>query len=323
MKDRWRRAGSKPPASNTPRMLRKAILIGLSVLVAAFGAPAAGARPASTKGPLMPITLGKTNILTGAKTGYVQVSVERPMTLDYGALTQIKGEFTRLFNKGGPSPSVQVRGKGDFIGMAITRDRDGVEPLIVTGQFRGHSDVDRVVNFSSPLLGRHIELKPGTYRIFLIADGAEAEVRFIFNKGTGSTNLTPIVPSHSDAHSTNSFTKAGEIGVLHAVNEHTVSSERAFAVDMLAVHGGEEVLEGMGVCIKPLDGVLPVDYYGPRCGNGGDDVFIAEAQGRGETYFMFLQDGSVTKGRWGFGGWYAGDARPDYVGLQSLTIDRS
>lgn len=304
-------------------MWSKTLVLGLLVLLAAAVAvPGVAARSVVTGGPPA-LALAKTNVLTGTKTGYVRVRVDRAMTLDYGALTMIKGGFPRLFNEAGPSPSVEVRGKGDFIGMAITHDRSGAEPLIVTGQFRGQSDVNRVVNFSSPLLGRQIELKPGTYRIFLIADGTKAEVRFTFDKGTGTTNLTPAVPTHSAAHSTDSFTKAGEVGVLHAVNEHTIKSERAFAVDMLTVHGGEEVLEGLGVCIKPRDGLLPVDYYGPRCGNGGDDVFIAEAQGRDDTYFMFLQDGDITQGRWGFGGWYAGDARPDYVGLQSLTIDRS
>lgn len=322
MTHRWRRTGSSPPASNNPAMLRKAILIGLSVVVAVFGAPVAGAGPAGTTAPVLPITLGKSNILTGTQTGYVRVSVERPMTLDYGALTQIKGEFTRLFSKGGPSPSVQVRGKGEFVGMAITKDRDGAEPLIVTGQFRGQSDMRPVVNFSSPLLGRRIELKRGFYRIFLITDG-RAEIRFTFDRGAGTTRLTPTVSTNSDAHSTDTFTKAAELGALYAVNEHTITSEEAFAAAMVTVDGGDEVLEAFGACIQPLDGDLPVQYYGPRCGNGGDEIFIAEAQGRRPTYFVLVQDGGISKGRWGFGGWYAGDARPDYVGLQSLTIDRS
>lgn len=294
----------------------------LALLAAAIGAPTAGARPATTKAPLMPITLGKTNILTGTTSGYVPVSVEQPMTLDYGALTQFKGEFTRLFSKDGPSPSVRVRGKGDFIGMAITHDRDGAEPLIVTGQFRGQSDVRPVVNFSSPLLGRRIELKPGFYRIFLIADG-KAEVSFTFDRGSGTTRLTPSVSTNSDAYSSDTFNKAGEVGALYAVNEHTIEAEEAFAAAVVMIDGGDEVLEALGACIQPLDGALPVQYYGPRCGNGGHEIFIAEAEGRRPTYFVFLQDGSIGSGRWGFGGWYAGDARPDYVGLQSLTIDRS
>lgn len=290
------------------------------LFVVALVQPAAASRVARQSSA---IPLAKTNVITGTKTGYVRVSVDKPMTLDYGALTYMKGGYPRLFRKSGPSPSVEVTGKGDFIGLAITRDRAEAEPLFVSGQFRGSTEVDRVVNFSSPLLGRYIELAPGTYRVFLISDGKPASVRFTFDRGrSGTRRLQVATSTHSQAHATDSFTRFAAGGTMYAANEHVVKSQRSFAVDMLAVHGGEEVAEGFGVCINDLTGPLPLDYHGPRCGNGGDAVFVAGAKGRDDTFFMFLEDHEVTRGRWSFGGWYAGDAEPEYVGLHSLTIDR-
>lgn len=270
------------------------------------------------------VVLSKTNVLRGKTTGYTRVSLRTSAVLDYGALAPIKGKFPRLFRKQGPSPSLEVSGRGDFIGIAMTPDRDGADPLFVSGQFRGQGTADKVVNFTSPFYGRRIRLSPGTYRVYLIADGYPAEVRFTFNRGvSGTTRFAPQTVIDSTAQTAADFMRLGEAGAKYSVNEHVVESGRALtAVGMLLVHGGQEVGEGMGVCIKNLDGAAP-GYFGPRCGNGFDKVFVAEVQGRADTYFITLEDQGVTRGRWGFGGWYAGDARPESVSLHSLTVDRN
>lgn len=205
----------------------------------------------------------------------------------------------------------------------MTRDRAGAPPLFVSGQFRGRSDADRVVNYSSPILVRRITLDPGHYRVYLIADEKPARVSFTFDRGlTGSRRLQPFVTTHAEAATSDDFTEAaGAAGFLHGSNEHAVTTDETLAVNMLAIHGGDEILEGAGVCIKDLEATIHLDYYGPRC-SGDEKVFVAQASTRADTYFMFLEDHGVTRGRWGFGGWYGGDTAPEYVGLHMLTIDR-
>ena len=104
-----------------------------------------------------------------------------------------------------------------------------------------------------------------------------------------------------------------------------IGSENALAVDLLLVHGGDEVLEGMGLCVHNAEDAVPDVYVGPQCPAYASyhDVMLQGVSGRADTFFMFIEERTLSSGRWTLGGWYAGDAEPDYVGLHTLSISPS
>lgn len=158
-------------------------LVALAALLLAFLAP-----PATAAGPTAPKTPALTGTVTisGAKTGYVPVTIARDARL---------GDPFHVSRR----DSVKIEGGGRMAGFALVQDgRQG--PVIVGGrseftvpyaQRQGEFIYDAL---NGPPQGDDSYLLPaGSYRLYLLTDGKPTKVTLRFGGLRGQSALTPKV----------------------------------------------------------------------------------------------------------------------------------
>lgn len=169
--------------------MKRRLLIGACIALLVPSMPLA-AEPAESTTP----RLAATNVITGTGISSMAVHLDRPATL-YSAV--------------GKSPDVKIRGAGRFVGIALVHEgrtvvRDGAEvreiPALLIGRYRQclspGCDKGKPVGVVLPLAhdwqwNEDLVLPRGDYTLYLIADGAPAQVELRLHGASGEAALSP------------------------------------------------------------------------------------------------------------------------------------
>lgn len=151
------------------------------------GAFVAGAvvAPAAARSPAPRVTLGKVNVISGDHIGGIEVHIPRAVTIEGDPFS---------------NDDVSYSGKGRVVGIALVEDgpptRQAFEVISVRWAFCGSAacepgDYVDELTTTSNWRGKRWRIPAGDYRLYLIADGAPAEVTLRLGELEGRTALRP------------------------------------------------------------------------------------------------------------------------------------
>lgn len=233
---------------------RTALLAAAMITLLSAGAPPSWSSP-DTSPP--PPALQKINVLTGAHTSYIDVRLERPARLDLRR---------RSARPNGPNKHIEIRGKGRFVGFAL-RDlqsqRSG--PLVVAGRYTscrrpGCVAGDRLstilpgegdVRFdgSGETVPRYLELEPGDYRLYLIADDAKAKVKITLLDLVGRRLFEPKTrATFFEAKTPEAQPQLSREGSSYAAGDSFYAGGEGFFMTLLLLSGSEMGQLDWGIC---------------------------------------------------------------------------
>lgn len=189
-------------------LVRRAVLAAFALAVGV--APGAGAAP-----PTLPPAVAGLTVVSSSFTGYVRVTLPRPMRLPVPALV-------------GKTDSVRVTGGGRMAAFAIVQE--GFNGVIIVGghsrfmephaRYFGefHHDFNTVPREKDEWV-----LPAGTYRLYLMPDGQPAQLSLKFKNATGRRDLRGVVRR--------SYTVQDQLRIDPTQSRHLLSFGGEFAND--------------------------------------------------------------------------------------------
>lgn len=237
------------------RSRRRAALLATAVIAfSSAGAPPSRSSPVTSSPPP---TLREINVLSGTHTSYIDVRLERPARLDLRR---------RSARPNGPNKHIEIRGKGRFVGFAL-RDLQSQrsDPLVVAGRYApcrrpGCVGGDRLstilpgegdVRFdgSGEDVPRYLELGAGDYRLYLIADGARAEVKITLLGLSGERLFEPKSrATFFEAKTPEAQPQLSGEGSSYAAGDSFYAGGEGFFMTLLLLGGSDLGQLDWGIC---------------------------------------------------------------------------
>ena len=290
------------------------------------------------------VPLGAVNVLRGNQTGYVEVSLSRPVTIDAAEPNSPGASI---------NSDITVRGAGRFVGVALVEDPfpggRSPEKFFLAGRFRGcdatgcragKRTAETMFDLQSD--GEEtLRLESGDYRVYLLADGAPAEIEFRLNGLRGRTSLaatedalmdlkTPptridVEPNGDRIWSAGSSFEGGQVG---------------FSLSWLELQAKNFSGTEIGICqYNAFEPPPEAVAYGPHCslltpalGSGGEVTFDSDIDA--DTFSLLASfgyhdntDGTFgapnLSGKHGLGAWIRSPQRFEVLPFRGffLTIE--
>jgi hypothetical protein len=260
-------------------------------------------------GPSKP-ALRRTTIITGEASASIPVRINERVSVDSRNI---------LRRRNGPNPSIEIHGRGRFIGILLTPvppvENNLRGGLFLAGQYRecgqrACSSRGNVFNYTLPgSFGKdrsRFKLAAGNYLLRLIADGAPARVKLSLpGLAQGTTHLQPRGPAGTASKSPEvRMSIEGDMN-LHSAGSTYKSSGTGMFVTMMFIRGIDMGDSRIGECIYnhvPREEVA----WGPQC-----SALVRAAFGPGLMWHHIGRPGKQT-----FVLFFAGPLRSDTVGFE-------
>lgn len=281
--------------------------------------------------------LRRTTIISGNTSGSVPVRIDREVSVDSRNI---------LRRRSGPNPSIEINGRGRFIGVLLTPippPENNLEGgLFLAGQYRecgqrACQSRGKVFNYTLPgEFGRdrsRFKLAAGNYLLRLIADGAPSRVKlYLPGLGKGTTHLQPQGPAGSSSKSPVVRMSIEGDMTLHSAGSTYISSGTGIFVTMMFIRGRDLGESRIGECIYnhvPREEIA----WGPQCSAlvraGFGPGLMAHHVGRpGKQTFVLFFAGPLRSDTWGFelgsprgfGLWHLSQGEVTATGAHALFV---
>ncbi|HVF54064.1 MAG TPA: hypothetical protein VNC78_10760 [Actinomycetota bacterium] len=320
------------------RVRRAAVVLTLcSATLPAWSPPlhgkpvSVGDRPHYLPGPA---TLGRVNVITGKHPSVMLVRIPRRTSIDMHLMPG---------RRSGPNASIEIQGAGRAVGFALTRDAPsdslpkGFQLAVRLGDCTtpGCDPGRKLNNFMYPFeFGEGVHprtLRPGVYRLYLIADGSRVRVRFTLEGLRGRTKLHSARRAPVDVRSPKIHTNQHDGRVVYSAGSTYRGGYRGFYVSTIHALGRRFDGALWGLC-SYRDLAPPEDVgYGPHCSGAqadGGDAFGYFTGGPLHRGFRVTIIGTYSKndplrtldGRRGVGAWLISPGPIDRVGSQAFFL---
>ncbi len=318
------RENQSPARTAGPARGRRGRLVLLSLTVAASVLAPAAATGATTRSSAPPSVAGTTTIV-GDSTAAMRVDLPRRASLN---------------RKSGPNPDIRISGDGRLIGVVLTKDNvtDYNRETFQAVRFgycaeRGCSPAktsDQLVSTrpgdGEPDPEGTIVLEPGSYLLYLIADGAPVTVELRFHGLEGSTVMRLAGKAHSGlvmptaANSTttpgdDTFWYGEEVDIKGAAGI-IIAVLRMDVENWVDIHYGDCAYEGT----RPANPVA----YSPVC-PGGISVYYNEMTPvpSSHSFEVPIMSEILAGGRFGYGIYHSGavDVTDRHTMFFHLSLD--
>ncbi len=329
-------------ASTTRRRRRRWATVSIAFVVAAGAGdlprPTVAAVAASAGGPRAP-RLGATTIISGSEPAVAFVRVESPATVD------VHEDFR---SARGPSPSISITGGGRFAGFVLVKEtsRDTSENFLIAGRFsdcasRGCASEKKPMNYVSPsnIAGSpsgFVDLDPGRYRLYLIADGTPVRIVLRLDGLEGRSSISPTTPAAVDLRAPSVHVSHNDGPAVWAAGSTYEGGAEGLIVVNMFVESRNLDRVGLGGCVYAYPTAPPEEAaYGPHCtalaqalgggfaftyrppeGPRRESVYLTARLGYGEGSLPFQN----LDGRYGVGVWYASNAPIDDSGAMAFLL---
>ena len=255
---------------------RHGSLLALALLIAALPVTSGQAAPQQTAG-LKPVTLGGTNVFTGRTGGFVDVRIPTPAVWT------------------GETDDVTIEGGGELPGFVLVRTVTSTYDHPVLGPIESTHDEVKAAGIRLPAVGvtktlsrgsRTLllmpfkdVLKPGDYRLYLLADRTPVTVTFQLEGLAGTKRLSPTKQTGLDMKTLPERSRTDSAAMSMFTAGDDAELERAgLVVDATVVEIHDATDTEFGSCVyrgEPIDEEQgQVVSYAPYCagGTGRDSV---------------------------------------------------